>query len=134
MRDETSQQGVRLSLWAEALLIIFLLAVLAALTVTLLSVPTSVRLLASVIVVPIVAVTLLILYYETQGKRWAFAGAALLGAFGISLRLVISTQPSLEVGGGLPIPVTAGYLILGTLVVVVSLWSFFKMGPKAAPG
>ena len=32
------------------------------------------------------------------------------------LRVAVSTQPNLEVGGGLPIGITALYIVLGALV------------------
>jgi hypothetical protein len=39
-----------------------------------------------------------------------------LGALGVILRVVISMNPSLEVGGGLPVGVTVLYIVLGSLV------------------
>ncbi len=34
------------------------------------------------------------------------------------LRVVISTQPNLEVGGGLPVGITVLYIVLGALVAL----------------
>ena len=39
-----------------------------------------------------------------------------MGAVGVILRVIVSTQPGLEVGGGLPVGVTALYIMLGALV------------------
>ena len=105
------------------LLVAFLLAVLAALIVTIWSVPPTVRLLAGAVVVPIVAVTVLLLYFERRGRRWSFAGAAVLGLIGVTLRLIVNSRPSLEVGGGLPIEVTVAYVALGMAVAGTSLWA-----------
>jgi len=105
------------------LLVAFLLAVLAALIVTIWSVPPTVRLLAGAVVVPIVAVTVLLLYFERRGRRWSFAGAAVLGVLGVTLRLIVNSRPSLEVGGGLPIEVTVAYVALGLAVAGTSLWA-----------
>jgi hypothetical protein len=80
---------------ATALLALFLVAVLTALAVTLSSVAPSVRLLASAVVTPIIGLTLLLLYFELRGRSWPYAGAAVLGALGIGLRLTVSTQPHL---------------------------------------
>ena len=105
-------------------LFLFLWAILVALTLTLLTAPPAAKFLAAVVVAPIVVVTLLLLYFERKGKRWSFAGAAALGIFGVSLRLIINSQPSLEVGGGLPIAVTLVYVVLGLAVIGSSLWSY----------
>jgi hypothetical protein len=109
------------------LLGLFLVAVVAALAVTLFSVTVSVGLLATAVVSPIVALTLLVLYLEFRRRPWSFVGAAALGSLGVTLRLIINTQPSLEVGGGLPLWVTAAYVTLGTLVVATSLWAFLAL-------
>ena len=55
------------------------------------------------------------IYYCRRRKAWSYAGASVLGALGIILRVVVSTQPSLEVGGGLPVGVTVLYIVLGAL-------------------
>jgi hypothetical protein len=115
----------RVAFWT---LIVFLAAVLAALVVTLSSVPPSAQWVAGVVVVPIVGVTALLLWMERSDRRWSYGGAALLGAVGITLRLVVSTRPSLEVGGGLPPVVTVAYVALGALVVGTSLASFLRFG------
>ncbi len=105
-------------------LVLFLVAVVAALAITLSSVPPSAKLIAGVVVMPIVAITVVLLYFEHRGSPWAFLGAALLGGFGVALRLVVSTEPSLEVGGGLLLEVNIAYILLGLAVVGTSLWAF----------
>ena len=112
----------QVAFWTLAL---FLLAVLAALAVTLLSVSPAVKLLAGVVVVPIVAVTLILLYFERKRRKWSFAAAGALGVVGVTLRLIVNSMPSLEVGGGLPVEVTVTYVALGLAVVGTSLWSLF---------
>ena len=49
-------------------------------------------------------------------KVWSYAGASIIGAIGVILRVIVSTQPGLEVGGGLPVGVTVLYIVLGALV------------------
>ena len=111
---------------AISLQILLLLAILVALAITLVSVQASVRILAGAVVLPIIALTVLLLFVERQGKPWGYAGAATLGAIGVALRLIVSTQPRLEVGGGLPPVVTATYLGLGAAVIVSSLWVYLE--------
>ncbi len=114
---------------AFGMLLVFLLAVLAALAVTLESVPPSAQWVAGVVVVPIVALALLLLYAERQGRRWAFAGAAALGALGVAVRAIVSTEPSLEVGGGLPIEVNVAYVAIGLGLAATSGWAFLSPLP-----
>lgn len=116
--------STRLQRTASAILAVFLIAIVAALAVTLSSVAPSVRTVAVVVVAPIIALTLLLLYFELRGRIWSYAGAVVLGALGAGLRLVVSTQPQLEVGGGLPLAVTVAYVALGILVVVASLGAY----------
>ena len=116
---------------ARGTLFVFLIAVLVALAITLDSVPSSVKLLAVVAVTPIVALTLFFLSYEHKMRPWSFIGSAFLGAAGVALRLVINTQPSLEVGGGLPVTVTASYIALGFAVMATSFWSYVSLRGSA---
>ncbi len=109
---------------AFGFLALFLVAVLAALAVTLASAPPPAKLIAGVAVVPVAAFAILLLVFERMGRPWAFAGAAALGALGVALRLVVKTQPSLEVGGGLPIEVTVAYVVIGLALVVTSAWAY----------
>ncbi len=117
---------------AFGFLALFLVAVLAALAVTLASAPPSAKLIASVAVVPVVAFAVLLLVFECLGRPWAFSGAAALGALGVALRLVVNTQPSLEVGGGLPIEVTIAYVGLGLALVVTSVWAHLAVRAPAS--
>ena len=112
---------------AMVVLVLFLVAILVALVITLSSVGPAVRVLAASVVSPILVLTLLFLFFERQGRPWSFAGAAVLGAFGVVLRLIINSQPQLEVGGGLPLVVTVVYASLGILVIATSLWAFFSL-------
>jgi hypothetical protein len=118
---------------ATILLVLFLVAILLALEITLYSVSNGARVVALAAVTPIVALTLLFLYLERSRRRWSFIGAGILGVLGIALRLIISTQTALEVGGGLPLWVTATYLTLGLLVIVSSVWAYRTVG-RAQPG
>jgi hypothetical protein len=65
---------------------------------------------------PIVVLSLVFVYYSRRKKFWGFAGASALGAVGIVFRVIVSTRPDLEVGGGLPVGVTVLYIVLGALV------------------
>ena len=101
---------------AIGLLEVFAVAILIALIVTVESVSPGVGLLATLLVTPIIILSLVFIYYCKRGKVWSYAGASLLGAIGVVLRVVISTKPNLEVGGGLPVGVTVLYIVLGALV------------------
>ncbi len=118
---------------AVTLLYLFLAAVLAALAVTLAETSAVVRLLASVVVAPIIVLTAVCIYFCWRRNIWGFAGAAVLGVVGLGLRLAISTQPSLEVGGGLPIWASALYITLGALVAIWSVGSVLELRAPVTP-
>lgn len=101
---------------AIGLLEIFLVAIIVALGITVASVSAEVGILATALVSPIIILTIVFIYYCRRRRAWSFAGASILGAVGVLLRVTISTQPNLEVGGALPIGVTVLYIVLGTLV------------------
>lgn len=105
---------------ATWLLWVFLVAILAALGVTVDEVPDA-RVVALAAVVPVILLTSVFIAYSRRGRPWAYAGGSVVGAVGVALRIAVSAQPSLEVGGGLPIEVTALYLFLGVSVVVTNL-------------
>jgi hypothetical protein len=105
----------------------FLGAVLLALGVTVVETPAGVRSLALLVVTPIVVLAVICFRLSWRRSEWGFAGAGVLGAIGVGLRLVISTQPSLEVGGGLPFGITIAYVVLGTLVSLTGLWSVLEL-------
>ena len=117
---------------AVVLLVFFLVAVVAALIITLSSVAPAVRLLAASLVSPILALTVVLLYFERRGRRWSFAGAGGLGVLAVGLRLLINTQPQLEVGGGIAPAVTILYVALGSLLAIGSLWAFLSLGQTRA--
>lgn len=115
---------------AVALQEAFLVAVVLALGVTLASTGPAVGLLALALVSPIVVLGLVFVRYCRMGRAWSFAGAAVLGAVGVLLRLVVSTQPSLEVGGGLPPWVTVVYVGLGSTVALASYEAALELRPR----
>jgi hypothetical protein len=112
---------------AIAVLFLFLVAIVVALAITLASVPAAVGVLAGAVVTPIIVLAALFLFLEWRGRPGSFVGAATLGAVGVALRLVVNSQPQLEVGGGLPVGVTLVYAILGVLVFGTSLWAYFSV-------
>ncbi len=109
---------------AFGILFLFLLAVVLALGVTVWSAPAPAKLVAGLVVVPVVAVTLFLLYLEHRARPLAYLGASVLGVFGVATRIVVSTQPVLEVGGGLPFAVDVAYIALGLAVGGASLWAY----------
>jgi hypothetical protein len=108
-------------------LILFLAAVLVALGITIASVAIAVRILAVAVVTPILALAITFLIFELQGRARGFVGASVLGILGVGLRLAISTQPQLEVGGGLPEWVSALYIGLGIVLIGTSLWAYVEI-------
>jgi FlaA1/EpsC-like NDP-sugar epimerase len=112
---------------AVAALGLFLVAIIAALAVTLTSVPAHVGYLAASAVTPIIVLSLIFLFFEYRRRPWSFAAAAALGILGVSLRLIVNAQPQLEVGGGLPLWVTVTYVTLGAVLVATSLWAFASL-------
>lgn len=108
---------------ATALFGVFIVAIVLAFIVTVSAGTPEMQGLAVGLVVPIIILSLVLIRYSRKGEEWGFAGAAVLGAFGVALRLAVSTQPNLEVGGGLPVWVTAFYVILGVSVALLNLAS-----------
>ena len=111
---------------------VFVVAIIVALFITVTSASASVQLLAVVSVTPIVILSLVFIFYCRKRRRWSYAGASILGAIGVCLRVVVSTQPSLEVGGGLPIGVTVLYVVLGALVSLKNYEAFLELGDPRA--
>jgi hypothetical protein len=101
---------------AISLLEVFVVAIILALLVTITNVNPQVQLLATILVSPIIILSIIFIYYCRKRKIWSFAGASILGAIGVLLRVIISTKPSFEVGGGLPVGVTVLYIVIGALV------------------
>ena len=103
---------------AIGLLETFIIAVVLAFLATVSTGTFEMQLLAAVLITPIVILSLAFVHYCRMRKVWSYAGASVLGVFGVALRVVISTQPNLEVGGGLPVGVTVLYIVLGSLVAL----------------
>ena len=101
---------------AISLLEVFVVAIILALLVTITNVNPQVQLLATILVSPIIILSIIFIYYCRKRKIWSFAGASILGAIGVLLRVIISTKPSFEVGGGLPVGITVLYIVIGALV------------------
>jgi FtsH-binding integral membrane protein len=112
---------------AIALLYVFTAAIIAAFITTIISVPANVQILAVGFITPLVVLSSVFIFYCRKGKAWSFAGATILGAIGVLLRVIISTQPNLEVGGGLPVGVTALYIVLGALISLKSYESWLEL-------
>lgn len=112
---------------AIALLYVFTAAIVAAFITTVINVPANVQILAVGFITPLVVLSLVFIFYCRKGNAWSFAGATILGAIGVLLRVIISTQPNLEVGGGLPVDVTALYTVLGGLVSLKSYESWLEL-------
>ena len=101
---------------AVGLLELFLVAIILAFLTTFATGTIEMRLLSVAFITPITILSIVFIYYCRRKKVWSYAGASILGALGVILRVAVSTQPSLEVGGGLPVGVTALYIVLGALV------------------
>ena len=100
------------------LLEVFLVAIILALIVTVMNSVFEVQLLAITLISPLIILNIIFIYYCRKRKVWSYAGASILGAIGVILRVIVSTQPNLEVGGGLPIGITVLYIVLGALVAL----------------
>jgi peptidoglycan/LPS O-acetylase OafA/YrhL len=101
---------------AIGLLEVFVVAIIFAFIVAIVNGTAEIRLIALSVVTPQIILILIFIYYCRRKKVWSFAGASIFGAVGVILRVVVSTQPNLEVGGGLPVGITALYIVLGALV------------------
>jgi len=98
------------------LLEVFLVAIILALIVTVINSVFEVQLLAITLISPLIILNIVFIYFCRKRKVWSYAGASILGAIGVILRVIVSTQPNLEIGGGLPIGITVLYIVLGALV------------------
>lgn len=115
---------------ATLLLEVFVVAVVLAFLVTVATGTFEMRALAAGLIIPIVVLSLAFVHYSRMGRWWSYAGASVLGAFGVALRLIVSTQPSLEVGGGLPLGVDLLYIVLGCLVALLNFESVLELRPR----
>lgn len=112
---------------AIGLLEVFVVAIILALIVTITSVSAGVQLLATIVVSPIIILSIIFIYFCKKRKIWSYAGASIIGAVGVILRVVISTKPNLEVGGGLPVGVTVLYIVIGALVSLKNYESVLEL-------
>jgi FtsH-binding integral membrane protein len=102
---------------AITLLEVLLVAIIIALIVTILN-TAQVQLLAISVVTPQIILIIIFIYYCRKKKVWSYGGATILAILGITLRVIVSIQPNLEVGGGLPVAISTLYIVLGALVAL----------------
>jgi hypothetical protein len=100
------------------LLEVFLFAIIIALIVTVMNSVFEVQILAITLITPMIILNVVFIYFCRRQKVWSYAGASILGVMGVILRVIVSTQPNLEVGGGLPLGITVLYIVLGALVAL----------------
>ncbi len=112
---------------ATPLLEVFVFAIVLAFLVTVATGTFEMRALAAGLIIPIIALSLAFVHYCRMGRWWGYAGASVLGGFGVALRLIVSTQPALEVGGGLPLAVDLLYIVLGCLVALTNYRSVLEL-------
>lgn len=112
---------------AIGLLEVFTVAIILAFIVTFTTGTSEMQVLSVALITPIIILALTFIYYCRRRKVWSYAGGAVLGALGVSLRVIVSTQPSLEVGGGLPVGVTVLYIVLGALVSLTCYESVLEL-------
>jgi len=118
---------------AVTLLALYLAAVVATLAVTLAETSPDVGLLTCVVVAPITVLSVVCIHLCRRRNLQGLAGALMQGVIGVGLRPAIGSQPSLEVGGGLPVWVSAICILLGALVTTWSVWSVLELRAHAAP-
>lgn len=106
---------------ATALFGVFIVAIVLAFIITVSTGTAEMQAIAAGLVVPIIILSIVFIRFSIKGKEWSFAGASVLGVFGVAIRLIVSTEPNLEVGGGLPVWVSALYVILGVSVALLNL-------------
>ena len=112
---------------AIGLLEVFVVAIILALIVTIISTTLEVQLLAITLVSPLIILNIIFIYHCKRRKVWSYAGASILGAIGVILRVIVSTHPNLEVGGGLPVGITVLYIVLGALVSLKNYEAFLEL-------
>jgi hypothetical protein len=112
---------------AILLLEVFVVAIILALIVTIASVSAGVQFLATIVIIPIIILSIIFIYFCKKRKIWSYAGASILGAVGVILRVLVNTKPNLEVGGGLPIGVTVVYIVIGALVSLKNYESVLEL-------
>ena len=126
MKSSTESLSINMKT-SIVLLEVFLVAIIIALIVTVMNSVFEVQLLAITLVSPIIILTIVFIYYCRKQKVWSYAGASILGVIGVILRVIISTQPNFEIGGGLPIGITILYIVLGALVALKNFESLLEL-------
>ena len=117
---------------ATPLLEVFVVAIVLAFLVTVATGTLEMRTLAAGLIITIIALSVAFVHYCRKGRWWSYAGASVLGAFGVALRLIVSTQPALEVGGSLPLGVDLLYIVLGCLVALTNYQSVLELRASRA--
>jgi hypothetical protein len=117
---------------ATPLLEVFVVAIVLAFLVTVATGTLEMRKLAAGLIITIIALSVAFVHYCRKGRWWSYAGASVLGAFGVALRLKVSTQPALEVGGSLPLGVDLLYIVLGCLVALTNYQSVLELRASRA--
>jgi peptidoglycan/LPS O-acetylase OafA/YrhL len=112
---------------AIILLEVFVVAIIVAFAVTFTTGTAEMQTLSVGFISPILVLSLVFIYYCKKKKVWSFAGASILGIVGVVIRVSVSTQPNIEVGGGLPAGVTTLYIVLGALVALKSYESILEL-------
>jgi hypothetical protein len=105
---------------ATLLLEVFVVAIVLAFVVTVAAGTSQMQAIAAGLIIPIIVLSIAFVRYCRMGRWWSYAGASVLGALGVALRLMVSTQPGVEVGGGLPLGVDLLYVALGCLVALTN--------------
>lgn len=126
MKSSTESLSINMKT-SIVLLEVFLVAIIIALIVTVMNSVFEVQLLAITLVSPIIILTIVFIYYCRKQKVWSYAGASILGVIGVILRVIISTQPNFEIGGGLPVGITILYIVLGALVALKNFESLLEL-------
>jgi hypothetical protein len=112
---------------AITLLEVFVIAVVLAFAVTIASGTLEMQALAAGLIIPIILLSVVFIKYCKLRRVWSFAGASILGVLGVTLRVVVSTQPNLNVGDGLPVGVTVVYIVLGSLLALKGYESVLEL-------
>jgi hypothetical protein len=128
LRSDTEPLSINMRT-SITLLEVFLFAIILALIVTVINGVFEVQVLAITLVSPLIILNIVFIYYCRKQKVWSYAGASILGAIGVILRVIISTQPNLEVGGGLPVGITVLYIVLGALVSLKNYEAMLELKP-----
>ncbi len=129
----TTNQSLSVNMKASiALLELFVVAIALAFIVTVSTGTSQMQTLAVGLVAPMIILSLVLVRYCRRRRTWSYAGASILGLLGVALRVAVSTQPNLEVGGGLPLGVNVFYIVLGSLVALLNFRSVLELRRTAS--